>query len=433
MRPCLSLFMRSPPVQVFSPTFRAYAIYSLTLHATKQQAYIMTYNFDTPVDRNNTDCVSVELMKQATGRNDLIPLWVADMDFPTPPFVIKAIGQKLKQQILGYTCAPESYFRCIMDWNKRRCGFDIPRNALHHVPGIVPGIYFAVNCLTEKGDKIMIETPVYHPFGNVTRGSGRTCVEVPLILDNGRYRMDYDEIDRLLPECKLFILCNPHNPGGTSWSRDELTRLVKLCKRHGVLIVSDEIHADMTFNETPHVPTAASCPEAEDITVTFMAPTKAFNLPGVVASHTIVVNPTLRRRFFTYLDSNDIGNGNVFAYKCVEACYSAEGEEWLTQMLRYVRGNIKFVTDFLAANCPKITAVKPEASFLMFLDNRRLNLASQQELTDFYTNDAALYLNDGAMFGKPGTGFMRLNVGQPRCIIEKAMNRLAAAYKKRNF
>ncbi len=393
----------------------------------------MTYDFDTPIDRAGSDCVSVEQMKQATGREDLIPLWVADMDFPTPPFVVKAIENKLKQRILGYTCAPESYFQSIIDWNKRRCDFSIPREALHYVPGIVPAIYFAVNCFTEKGDKIMTETPVYHPFGNVTRGSGRINVEVPLILENGRYKMDYDEIDRLLPECKMLILCNPHNPGGTSWSKDELARLVKLCKKHGVIIISDEIHADMTFNSVKHVPTVTSCPEAEDITVTFMAPTKAFNLPGIIASHTIVINPTLRRKFFTYLESNDIGNGNVFAYDCVKACYSAEGEEWLAQMLEYVKGNIKYVSDFLAANCPKITTITPEASFLMFLDNRALGFASQQELVDFYINDAQLFLNDGAIFGKPGTGFMRLNVGQPRCIIEKAMHNLATAYQKRNF
>ena len=393
----------------------------------------MTYDFDTPIDRAGSDCVSVEQMKQATGREDLIPLWVADMDFPTPPFVVKAIENKLKQRILGYTCAPESYFQSIIDWNIRRYNFSIPREALHYVPGIVPAIYFAVNCFTEKGDKIMTETPVYHPFGNVTRGSGRINVEVPLILEDGRYKMDYDEIDRLLPECKMLILCNPHNPGGTSWSKNELARLVKLCKKHGVIIISDEIHADMTFNAASHVPTVTSCPEAEEITVTFMAPTKTFNLPGVIASHTIVLNPTLRRKFFTYLESNDIGNGNVFAYDCVKACYSAEGEEWLAQMLDYVKGNIKFVTDFLAANCPKITAITPEASFLLFLDNRPLGLASQQELVDFYVNDAGLFLNDGAMFGKPGTGFMRLNVGQPRRIIEKAMHQLATAYQKTNF
>ncbi len=393
----------------------------------------MKYDFSTPIERKDTDCVSMELMKQATGRDDLMPLWIADMGFPTPPFVIKAIEKRLKQRILGYTCASDSYYRCIEDWNKRHYSFDVPRKAIHYVPGIVPGIYFAVNCFTEKGDAVMIETPVYHPFGNVTRGSERKVVEVPLILENGRYRMDYDEIDRRLPECKMFILCNPHNPGGTSWTKEEIAKVVKLCKKHGVVLVSDEIHADMTYNAADHIPTATSCDEAADITITFMAPTKTFNLPGVVASHTIVLNDSLRRKFFSYLENNDIGNGNVFAYDCVEACYSPEGEEWLKQMLDYVKGNVEYVYDFLASHCPKITFITPEASFLLFLDNRALGLDSQKELTDFYINDAGLYLNDGEMFGKPGRGFMRMNVGQPRCIIEKAMNQLAEAYAKRGF
>ncbi len=393
----------------------------------------MIYDFDTPIDRTGTECVSVEGMRLATGRDDLMPLWVADMDFPTPPFAVRAIENKLKQRILGYTCATESYYQSIVNWNKRRYGFDVRPKEIHYVPGIVPGIYFAVNCLTEKGDGVMIETPVYHPFGNVTRGSGRKLVEVPLILEDGRYRMDYDEMDRRLPECKLFILCNPHNPGGTSWTKDEIAKVAKLCKKHGVLMVSDEIHADMTFNASDHVPAVLSCPEARDITVTFMAPTKTFNLPGVIASHAIVPNDSLRRKFFSYLDNNDIGNGNVFGYDCVEACYSPEGEEWLSQMLSYVKGNIDYVHGFLAENCPKITFIRPEASFLLFLDNRALGFATQKELTGFYMDDAKLYLNDGEMFGKPGCGFMRLNVGQPRCIIEKAMRQLAEAYKKRGF
>lgn len=393
----------------------------------------MKYDFSTPIDRRGTGCVSVELMNKLTGREDLIPLWVADMDFATPPFVVDAVKHKLAQRILGYTCATESYYQSVIAWNSRRYNFDIPREALHYVPGIVPSIYYTVNCFTEKGDGVMIATPVYHPFGNIVRGSERRLVEVPMTLSGGRFSMDYNEMDRRLPECRMLILCNPHNPGGTSWTGDEIAQVARLCKKHNVLLVSDEIHADMTFGGHTHVPTAMSCPEARDITVTFMAPTKAFNLPGIIASHVIVLNPTLRRKFFTYLDLNDIGNGNVFAYDCVEACYSPEGEEWLSQMLEYVWGNIEYVDEFLKSNCPKIKAVKPEASFLVFLDNRELGFATQKELCDFYTNEAGLYLNDGEIFGAPGRGYMRLNVGQPRCIIEKAMHQLAEAYENYKF
>lgn len=393
----------------------------------------MTYDFSTPTPREHTDSVSLDMMAEATGRADLIPLWVADMDFPTPPFVVSAIERRLEQKILGYTCAPAEYYESIRAWNERRFAFRTPRETIHYVPGIVPAIYFAENCFTSVGDGVMSETPVYFPFHNVTAASGRRNIEVPLLLRDGRYYHDYAEIERRLPECRMFILCNPHNPGGRSWTAEEIAQIARLCKKYGVVLVSDEIHADMTFAPARHVCTATTCPEAEDVTITMMAPTKAFNLPGVVASHTIVINPTLRRRFFAYLDGNDIGLGNVFAYDSVRACYSAEGEEWLSQMLDYVAGNIKYVSNFLASHCPKINAMQPEASFLVFLDCRELGFASSKELADFFISGAGLYLNEGAMFGAPGSGFMRLNVGQPRCTLERAMRQLAAAYAASGF
>lgn len=393
----------------------------------------MIYDFDTVVPREGTDSISLELMRQQTGRNDLIPLWVADMAFPTPPFVLRAIEHKLQQKILGYTLAPRAYYECIDAWERRRYGLAVAAETVHFVPGIVPGIFYAVNCFTEKGDGVMILTPVYHPFGNVTRGSGRRVVEAPMKIVHGRFAIDFEAVEQKLPQCKMLVLCNPHNPGGTSWTADEVARVVRLCKRHGVIVVSDEIHADMTFAPAKHVPTLMACPEARDVTITFLSPTKAFNLPGVVASHVVVADEALRRRFFTYLDVNDVGLGNVFAYDCVRACYSAEGEEWLAQMLAYVRENINYVAAFLAEHCPKIVPMIPEASYLVFLDNRTLGFATQQELVDFYTNDAGLYLNDGSIFGAPGAGFMRLNAGQPRSILTTAMHRLAAAYKQRGM
>lgn len=391
----------------------------------------MKYDFDTPIERRHTDSASVELMRINTGRDDLIPLWIADMDFPTPPFIMNAIQERMKQKIMGYTCPSMAYFDSIKQWNKRRHGIDVPMKCVHFIPGIVPGICFAVNCFTEKGDRIMINTPVYHPFGHVIESCSRVKVEVPLKIVKGRFQMDFDAIERELPKCKMLIFCNPHNPGGTSWHAEEISRLIELCSKYGVLVISDEIHADMTFAPAKHVPTVAACDDAKDITITFMAPTKAFNLPGIISSYAVVYNETLRRRFYSYLDGNDIANGNVFSYDCVRACYSDEGEDWLRQMLSYVSGNIDYVESFLARHCSKIKPMRPEASFLVFLDNRELNFSSQKELCDFYANDAGLYLNDGEVFGAPGRGFMRLNVGQPRCIIEKAMNCLAKAYSRK--
>lgn len=391
------------------------------------------YNFDYVIDRRGTDSISLKGMKRQTGRDDLIPMWVADMAFATPPFIISAISKRLEQKILGYTGPSTHYYKAVAAWNKKRFGVEIPENTIHYVPGIVPGLAYAVNALTEKGNGVMIMPPVYHPFHHVTVTSGRTLVEAPLRLNSGRYEMDYELIDRLLPQCRMLILCNPHNPGGTSWTADELRRLAELCAKHHVIIVSDEIHADLTLKGHSHVMMASVSDIAREITVTMMAPTKAFNLPGVVASHCIIFNDSLRRRFFSYLDGNDLGLGNIFAYDCVCACYSPQGEEWLGQMLEYIEGNIDYVIGFLAAKCPKIVPVRPEASFLVFLDNSRLGLASQKEVVDFYINDARLFLNDGEMFGAPGRSFMRMNIAQPRCVVEEAMNRLAEAYRKRGF
>ena len=430
-------FYALPVFSLAAHTASQAQIFILSLHVfckrTINLSIMSKYNFNTVIDRRGTDSVSLEGMKRQTGRDDLMPMWVADMGFATPPFVFKAIEKRLGQQILGYTCAPERYYTAIEEWNKKRFGMDTPGKTIHYIPGIVPGLAFAVNALTEKGNGVMIMTPVYHPFNHVTVTSGRTLVEVPLKLVDGRYEMDYENIDRRLPECKMLILCNPHNPGGTSWSEDELRRLADLCAKHHVIIVSDEIHADLTLAGHKHVMMASVSDTARDITVTMMAPTKAFNLPGVVASHTIIFNDSLRRRFFSYLDGNDLGLGNVFAYDCVCACYSAEGEEWLNEMLGYVQENISYVLSFLSQHCPKITAIRPEASFLVFLDNHKLGLESQKEIVDFYINDARLFLNDGEMFGAPGRGYMRMNVAQPRCVIEKAMNQLAEAYRKRGF
>lgn len=390
----------------------------------------MKYDFSTPIDRRRTDSEAIVGMQRALGRTDLIPLWIADMDFATPPFVMRVVERRLRQQILGYTCSYPSYYRAIAGWCERRYGFHINESDIHFVPGIVPAICFAENCLTQPGDKVMTLTPVYHPFRHVTEASGRIDVQVPLIVRDGRFYMDYDAIDRELADCRLLLLCNPHNPGGTSWTQDEIVRIVKLCRKHNVIIVSDEIHADLTYAPHKHVPTAMSCPEARDITLTFMAPTKVFNFPGLIASHVIATGDELRRRFFDYLDGNDIGNGSVFAYDAVEACYSDEGEEWLSQLTAYISANIDYVISFLADHCPGIRPMRPEASFLIFLDHSSMHFPSQEALTDFYINGAGLYLNDGTIFGPTGRNFMRLNVGMPRCILEQAMSQLAAAYDR---
>lgn len=392
----------------------------------------MKYDFDEIIERRGTHSIKFDSMQELWGRNDLIPMWVADMDFRTPSFIVEAIRKRVEHEIFGYTKPSDEYFNSIICWVDKRYGMKVCKEQIQYVAGIVPGIHHAVCALSEKGDKIMIQPPVYHPFKQVIEGTGRCVVQSPLILRDGRYCMDFNSMRKQIQGCKLYILCNPHNPGGVVWSREELETVADICKESGVIVISDEIHADMTFLPYKHLPFAMVNDWTHENTVTFMAPSKVFNMPGIIASHAIVFNNDLRERFYSYLEQNDLIMGNAFAYPAVEAAYT-QGEDWLKQMLDYVYENIRLVDASLKQKMPKIKAILPEASFLIFLDCRELGYETQEQLVDFFVNKARLGLNDGAMFGKEGTGFMRLNVATPRSIVEEAMKRLEDAYLGEGF
>ena len=392
----------------------------------------MKYDFDEIIERRGTHSIKFDSMQELWGRNDLIPMWVADMDFRTPSFIVEAIRKRVEHEIFGYTKPSDEYFNSIIRWVDKRYGMKVCKEQIQYVAGIVPGIHHAVCALSEKGDKIMIQPPVYHPFKQVIEGTGRCVMQSPLILRDGRYCMDFDSMRKQIQGCKLYILCNPHNPGGVVWSREELETVADICKESGVIVISDEIHADMTFLPYKHLPFAMVNDWTHENTVTFMAPSKVFNMPGIIASHAIVFNNDLRERFYLYLEQNDLVMGNAFAYPAVEAAYT-QGEDWLKQMLNYVYENIRLVDTSLKQKMPKIKAILPEASFLIFLDCRELGYETQEQLVDFFVNKARLGLNDGAMFGKEGTGFMRLNVATPRSIVAEAMKRLEDAYLGEGF
>lgn len=388
----------------------------------------MKYDFDKVIDRSGTDAVKLDGMKEIWGRTDLIPLWVADMDFATAPFITEAIRKRCENPVMGYTCKPEGYYQSIIRWVKERYRLEVEKEMINFVPGIVPGIGMAMNALTEAGDKVMIQPPVYHPFRWLTERNGRTLVNNPLKWEDGMYRMDMEAFRRQIKGCKLFILCNPHNPGGVVWKEEELYEVAELCHKEGVLVFSDEIHADLTLPPHRHRPFAAVSEKARMNSVTFMSPSKAFNMPGMTASHALIFNPELRRRFRLYMDACELDLGHAFAFLSVEAAYS-HGTEWLDQCLAYIQRNIDFVDGFLKAHAPKIKVVRPQASYLVWLDCREMGL-SQAALNDFFVTSARLALNDGAMFGQEGVGFMRLNVASPRSVIEEALRRLAEAYRK---
>ena len=383
----------------------------------------MQYNFDQIIDRRGTDALKIDAVPSIWGRDDLMPLWVADMDFATPPFIVEALRRRLDHEVIGYTVRTPQWASSIVAWQQSRYGWEIQPEWLNFVPGIVPGIAFVISCFTEPGDTVLIQPPVYHPYIHVPTNLGRTLRRNRLDLVDGQYQIDFERFERDVRGCKLFLLCHPHNPGGRVWTEEELCRIAEICHREGVIVVSDEIHADLTLPPYQHVPFAKVSAEAAECSITLMSPSKAFNMAGLTSSYSIISNEALRERFHRHLEHSELNLGHAFAFIGVAAAYS-HGTEWLDQMLAYVQGNIDYMEQYLATSLPQVGMIRPQASYLVFLDFRKLGL-SQAELNKLIVEKARLALNDGAMF--EGEGFMRLNAASPRSVIEEAMHRLSDA------
>lgn len=389
----------------------------------------MKYDFDEEIDRRGTDSVKYDAVPGRWGRNDLLPMWVADMDFRTPPFVIEALRRRLEHEVLGYTFACEEWYTSIINWLRQRHGWTVTREMLTFTPGIVRGLAFAIQCFTEPADKVMVMPPVYHPFFLVTEHNHREVVYSPLVLRDGQYHIDFDRFAADVKGCKLLILSNPHNPGGRVWTKEELEKIAAICYENHTLVISDEIHADLTLPPYKHPVFALVSDEARRNSLVFMSPSKAFNMPGLASSYCIIEDEALRCRFQTYMEASEFSEGHLFAYLSVAAAYS-NGTEWLDQAIAYIQSNIDFTADFLKKNVPAIGMIRPQASYLIFLDCRALGLP-QAELVDFFVDGARLALNDGAMFGPGGEGFMRLNVACPRSVLQRALDQLKSAYETR--
>jgi len=389
----------------------------------------MTYNFNQIIDRRGSGDLKHGVLKERYGRDDLLPLWVADMDFETPPFITEALLQRLQHSLYGYTVVPDELWITIIQWIKEHHNWQVRRQWLTFIPGIVKGIGMAINVFLKEDEKVIIQPPVYHPFRLTPEGNGRQVVMNPLKeLPDGSYAMDFEQLASVVDEkCRLLILSNPHNPAGICWDAETLRRLAHFCYEHDIIVVSDEIHSDMALFGHQHVPFATVSEEAAQISITFGAPSKTFNIAGIVSSYAIVPNPTLRRRFYTWLEANELNEPTLFAPIATIAAYS-QGEEWRQQMLRYVEENIRFVEDFFHAQMPQIKPLRPQASFLVWLDCRALGL-NHDQLIDLFVNKARLALNDGAMFGPGGEGFMRMNVGTPRAVLQQAMQQLSEVLK----
>ena len=385
-------------------------------------------SFDTIIDRHGTGAVKSDGMSEMFGRGDLLAAWVADMDFATPGFILDALKKRLEHPVLGYTMEPEDYRPAIIDWEKSLYGWDIKPEWLSYIPGIVKGIGMVINVFTMPGDAVLIMPPVYHPFRITTELNGRRVVNLPLIADeSGRYKMDLDGLDNLDTNVKLLILSNPHNPGGTAWNEDDLKRLASICKRKNILVISDEIHADMTLWGSRHTPFATVSEDAAQNSITFCAPSKTFNIPGVVSSFSVVPDDNIRKKFYGWLEASEFNAAPLFSYIATIAAYR-EGDEWRREMLAYIEDNIRYTEEYIGKNIPGIKALRPDASFLVWLDCRGLGL-SHDDLVDLFVNKARVALNDGAMFGKEGEGFMRLNVATPKENLKLILSRINEAVK----
>lgn len=383
-------------------------------------------HFDRIIDRRGSGAIKTDLLEERYGRPDLLAAWVADMDFATPPFIIDALRRRLDHPILGYTAEPADYRPAIIDWERDLHGWHIEPEWISYIPGIVKGIGMVINVFTRSGQDVVIMPPVYHPFRIVPEENGRNVVRVPLIEDaDHRYHMDFDALEALQTDGGVLLLSNPHNPGGRMWTASELRRLAEICRRKGLLVVSDEIHADMALWGNLHIPFATVSPDAAANSITFCAPSKTFNIPGVVSSFSVVPDPEIRRKFYSWLAANEMNDAPIFSHIATIAAYRMGGE-WRREMLAYVEENIRFVEDYCRANLPGITALRPDASFLVWLDCRSLGL-QHDALVDLFVNRARIALNDGAMFGPEGSGLMRLNVAAPRAALREILDRLASA------
>jgi cystathionine beta-lyase len=387
-----------------------------------------TYQFDEIIDRRGSGALKTDALKERFGRADLLPMWVADMDFRCGNFITDAIRKWCDAGILGYTMATDAYYKSITKWLDTHHKWPVRKEWLSYIPGVVKGIAFAILHFTKPGDKIIIQPPVYHPFQLVTTNYGRKVVTNPLIEENGSYRMDLEGLRKLIDkDCKLLILSNPHNPIGIAWGADVLRELAEICAEKGVLVIADEIHSDLALFGHKHTPFATASLQASRNSITFMAPSKTFNIAGVVSAYAVIPDNEIRQSFYRFLRAGELDEGHIFAYAATQAAYT-HGEKWRKDMLDYVEENLRFAERYLEKYVPSIRAILPEASFLLWLDCRKLGL-DQNALMELFTYNLGLALNDGAMFGEEGVGFLRMNVGCPRLLVVQAMDRLAQIYR----
>ncbi|MGX1902635.1 cystathionine beta-lyase [Thermolongibacillus altinsuensis] len=383
------------------------------------------YSFDDFIERRNTYSVKWDETERIFGVKDVLPLWVADMDFKAPAEVLEALAKRVEHGVFGYTSIPASLKQAVCDWMVNKHEWQIDSKWLSFSPGVVPALATAIQAFTSPGDKVIVQTPVYYPFFQLVEKNNRELVLNPLQLINGKYEMDFADLKEKIKGAKLLLLCSPHNPGGRVWSKEELTKLGELCLEHNVIVVSDEIHSDLVFSGSRHTPFASISEEFAQISVTCIAPTKTFNLAGLQSAISIIPNRTLKKQFDSVQQRQGFFTLNTFAVVGTEAAYR-HGNQWLNDLLKYLAENVEFTCSFIEKHLPKLKVIKPEATYLVWIDCRELQ-KSDQELKQLLLQKGKIAVEPGNKFGEGGTGFIRLNVACTRETLQEALKRLATA------
>jgi cysteine-S-conjugate beta-lyase len=388
----------------------------------------MRYNFDTVVDRRGTDTYKYEYCDYYFGSADILPLWVADMDFETPDFILNAIKERIQHPVLGYTILKDDFAQTIAAWLQRRHHWQPDTNHIKFMPGVLPSISLAIKCFSKKGDRVIVQPPIYPPFISIPKANEREVLYNKLKRVENEYVFDRADFIKCAEKgASVFVLCNPHNPGGIVWSRDVLAEIADICHHYKILVISDEIHADLVHPGYEHIPFTTVSKKATENSITLMAPSKTFNMAGLGSSFAIVPNNKIRAGYYRYLNALHVSHGSVLSYEATKAAFTY-GDEWLDEMLKYLVGNFEFAYRFIAENMPQVVPFRAQASFLLWLDFGKLGI-KDNDLKKLLVQKGKIGMNQGPSFGPGGKGFQRLNLGTPRTVLAEALTRIADAIK----
>ncbi|WP_458862689.1 MalY/PatB family protein [Acidaminobacterium chupaoyuni] len=385
------------------------------------------YEFEKMPERRGTSCVKWDMADEAYHGKDLLPMWIADMDLEVAPAIVDALAKRVQHKVFGYDFLGDDYYEAVISWMKRRHHYEIDKDSIVFTAGIVCALHMAVLAATQPGDEVLISTPVYGPFFGAIKDEGRTIVDAPLKEENGYYSMDFEAMEKAVtPKTKAFLLCSPHNPVGRVWKREELEQIDAFCRKHGITVISDEIHNDLVLSGE-HIVYGRVSEYAKQHCIICTAPSKTFNLAGIQASNILIANPELREKFKAQVNKNHM-SANVFAGPAVKAAYN-ESEAWLEELLELLRGNCRYFVNEVAEKLPELKVAMPEGTYLLWLDCRGLGM-SEEELGNWFAQECGIAANVGSWFGENGTCFRRLNMACPRALVEDCFHRIEKAVKK---